>query len=74
MKKAWIDVKSFMTIVLTIAFVIFTFMRLITGEQFYNIFLMVAAFYFGTQYQKNVASKNAENTEKSSNESILPDK
>lgn len=72
MKKAWNDVKSFMTIVLTIAFVIFTFMKLITGEQFYNIFLTVAAFYFGTQYQKNVASQNAENTEKTGNDSILP--
>lgn len=55
MKKAWNDVKSFVTIILVIAFVILTFMRIITGEQFYSIFQIVIAFYFGTQYQKLVA-------------------
>ena len=52
MKKAWNDVKSFVTIIFAIAFVIFTFMRIITGEQFYSIFQIIIAFYFGTQYQK----------------------
>lgn len=56
MKKAFNDVKSFVTIIFSIAFVIFTFMRLITGEQFYSIFQIIIAFYFGTQYQK-VATK-----------------
>ena len=42
-------------IILVIAFVILTFMRIITGEQFYSIFQIVIAFYFGTQYQKLVA-------------------
>lgn len=55
MKKAWEDVKSFVTILLAIAFVVFTFMRIITGEQFYSIFQIVIAFYFGTQYQKLVS-------------------
>ncbi len=54
MKKAWNDVKSFVTIIFAIAFVIFTFMRIITGEQFYSIFQIIIAFYFGTQYQKMV--------------------
>ena len=54
MKKAWQDVKSFVTILFAIAFVIFTFMRIITGEQFYSIFQIIIAFYFGTQYQKMV--------------------
>lgn len=53
-KKAWQDVKSFVTILFAIAFVIFTFMRIITGEQFYSIFQIIIAFYFGTQYQKMV--------------------
>lgn len=57
MKKAWNDIKSFVTVIMTVAFVILTFMRLITGEQFYNIFLTVIAFYFGTQYQKNIGNK-----------------
>lgn len=56
MKKAFNDVKSFVTIIFAIAFVIFTFMRIITGEQFYSIFQIIIAFYFGTQYQK-VATK-----------------
>jgi DMSO/TMAO reductase YedYZ heme-binding membrane subunit len=54
MKKAWQDVKSFVTIIFAIAFVIFTFMKIITGEQFYSIFQIIIAFYFGTQYQKMV--------------------
>lgn len=49
-----IDVKSIVTILFAIAFVIFTFMRIITGEQFYSIFQIIIAFYFGTQYQKMV--------------------
>ena len=56
MKKAYNDVKSFVTIIFAIAFVIFTFMRIISGEQFYSIFQIIIAFYFGTQYQK-LASK-----------------
>lgn len=52
MKKAWQDVKSFVTILLAIAFVVFTYMRIITGEQFYSIFQVVIAFYFGTQFEK----------------------
>lgn len=54
MRKAWQDVKSFVTILFAIAFVVFTFMRIITGEQFYSIFQIIIAFYFGTQYQKMV--------------------
>lgn len=54
MKKAMNDVKSFVTIIFAIAFVIFTFMRIITGEQFYSVFQIIIAFYFGTQYQKLV--------------------
>lgn len=60
MKKMWDDVKSFVTILLTIAFVIFTFMRIITGEQFYSIFQIIIAFYFGTQYQKLIEEKKKE--------------
>ena len=60
MKKAWQDVKSFVTILFAIAFVVFTFMRIITGEQFYSIFQIIIAFYFGTQYQKLVAKLEEE--------------
>lgn len=54
MKKALNDIKSFVTVIFAIAFVIFTFMRIISGEQFYSVFQIIIAFYFGTQYQKNV--------------------
>lgn len=55
MKKAWADVKSFVTVLFAIAFVVFTFMRITTGEQFYSLFQIIIAFYFGTQYQKLVS-------------------
>lgn len=54
MKKILTDVKSFVTIIMTIAFVIFTFMKIVSGEEFFSIFQIIIAFYFGTQYQKNV--------------------
>lgn len=52
MKKAWDDIKSFVTVTMTIAFIIFTFLKYISGEQFYSIFQVVIAFYFGTQFEK----------------------
>ena len=52
MKKAWDDIKSFVTVVMTIAFIVFTFMKYISGEQFYSLFQIVIAFYFGTQMEK----------------------
>lgn len=61
MKKALNDVKSFTTIIFSISFVVFTFMRIISGEQFYSIFQIIIAFYFGTQYQKNVEKKEGNN-------------
>lgn len=51
-----IDVKSIVTIVMAVAFVCLTFMSVISGDKFYDVFLMIISFYFGTQYQK----KNAE--------------
>ena len=63
MKKALKDVKSFVTILFAIAFVIFTFMQIITGEQFYSVFQIIIAFYFGTQYQKR--ANDIEEKEKS---------
>jgi hypothetical protein len=52
MKKAFDEVKSFVTITMTIAFIIFTFMRIVSGEQFYSLFQIIIGFYFGTQFQK----------------------
>lgn len=65
MKKAWNDIKSFVTIIMSIAFVVLTFLKVVSGEQFYSLFQIVIAFYFGTQYQKNDEKiKNIENKEK----------
>lgn len=63
MKKALNDVKSFTTIIFSVSFVVFTFMRIISGEQFYSVFQIIIAFYFGTQYQKNVEKKEGNNNE-----------
>lgn len=52
MKKAWNDIKSFVTVIMTIGFIVFTFLKYISGEQFFSLFQIVIAFYFGTQYEK----------------------
>ena len=51
-----IDVKSLVTIVLTILFCVLALKGTIPQEV-NNIYLMIIAFYFGTQYEK----KNKEN-------------
>lgn len=66
MKKAWNDIKSFVTVVMTIGFIVFTFLKYISGEQFYSLFQIVIAFYFGTQYEKK-KQIDVENIEKSNN-------
>ena len=51
MKKAWDEVKSFMTVVMTIAYIYLT----ITGhmtQEVQTIYLMIVSFYFGTQAEK----------------------
>lgn len=47
-----IDVKSIVTLVLTVVFSIQTLKGAVTAEQFQTIFTTVIAFYFGTQYAK----------------------
>lgn len=51
-----IDVKSIVTLALTILFCILSYKGRIPQEV-NNIYLMIIAFYFGTQYEK----KNKEN-------------
>lgn len=48
-----IDVKSIMTLALTIGFVVLTCVGEINGEQYLTIFTMIVGFYFGTQSEKN---------------------
>lgn len=47
-----VDVKSIVTLVLTVVFSIQTLKGAVTAEQFQTIFTTVIAFYFGTQYAK----------------------
>lgn len=47
-----INVKSVVTIILTIVFSILSLRKDISGEQFLMIFTTIVAFYFGTQSEK----------------------
>lgn len=53
MKKAWNDIKSFVTVTMTFAYIFLTFLGKMTSE-FQNIFIVIIAFYFGTQAEKLV--------------------
>lgn len=48
-----IDVKSLVTLFLTLIFGILALKGSVTAEQFLTVFTTIIAFYFGTQYQKN---------------------
>lgn len=48
-----INVKTIVTIALTVVFCILALKSKISGEQFLMIFTTIIAFYFGTQHEKN---------------------
>ncbi len=48
-----IDVKSIMTLLLTVVFCALALRERISGTEFLTIFTTVVAFYFGTQVEKN---------------------
>lgn len=54
-----IDVKSIVTLCLTVVFALLALRRDISAEQFLTVFTVVISFYFGTQYTK----KNKEGKE-----------
>lgn len=54
-----IDVKSIVTLILTLAFVGLSVTGAIAGDKFFEVFLMIISFYFGTQYQKNNGTEQA---------------
>lgn len=47
-----IDVKSIVTLILTIVFSYLALTHAITGQEFLTIFVVIISFYFGTQVQK----------------------
>lgn len=51
-----IDVKSIMTLLLTIVFCVLACTGVISGADFLTIFTVVVAFYFGTQSQKQATT------------------
>lgn len=52
-----IDVKSIVTLILTVTFVVLSVMGIISGDKFFEVFIMIISFYFGTQHQKNTDRK-----------------
>ena len=50
-----IDVKSLMTLALTLVFCILALCGVVTAQQYSTIFTVIVGFYFGTQAQKKAA-------------------
>lgn len=55
-----LTVKSIVTMILTAVFAVLALRGEISAEQFMQIFAVVIAFYFGTQYEK-ASQKKGEN-------------
>lgn len=58
-----IDVKSIVTILITLVFCYLSVIGNILPDQFITIFMMVISFYFGVQSGKKDGAQNAEKTE-----------
>ena len=52
-----INVKSIVTLILTVVFSYLAVEQIITGEQFLTIFTVIISFYFGTQSMKDNSDK-----------------
>lgn len=59
-----IDVKSIITILLTILFFILALLKIIEANAVITIYTTVIGFYFGTQYQKERSGYNNGNNTK----------
>lgn len=49
-----IDVKSIVTLILTLVFGYLGVRAIISPEQFLTVYTVIISFYFGTQYQKGI--------------------
>ena len=47
-----VDVKSIVTIILTVIFSVLALQDEISSEQFLTVFTVIISFYFGMQFQK----------------------
>lgn len=63
--KKLIDVKSLVTLMLTVVFCILALLNKISAEQFLTIFTVIISFYFGTQFKKNETTTTKKQEEKS---------
>lgn len=63
-----INVKSIVTILLTILFFILAIKQIIDSNAVITIYTTVIAFYFGTQFEKKGLNTNEDNTELSNKE------
>lgn len=57
-----IDVKSIMTLLLTLVFCILALIGVISGQEFITIFTVIVGFYFGTQVQKKETATSAKSS------------
>ena len=55
-----VDVKSIMTLLLTLVFCILAFRGTISGQNFQTIFTVIVGFYFGTQATKKQSEATQE--------------
>lgn len=55
-----IDVKSIITIVLTVVFGTMTLNKMIDSEKFFIVYQMIIVFYFGTQIGKKQSEDKGE--------------
>ena len=69
-----IDVKSIMTLVLTIVFCVLALKGTISGTEFLTIFTVIVGFYFGTQSQKKATKEGVapRETEEELPEYVVP--
>ena len=52
-----IDVKSIVTLCMTIVFCYLSIKGKVSSEQFLTIFTVIISFYFGTQFKKDKTNK-----------------
>jgi uncharacterized protein (DUF486 family) len=55
-----LTVKSMVTLMLTIVFAVLSLRGTITAELFMQVFIMIIAFYFGTQKQDDTKDKGTD--------------
>ena len=58
-----IDVKSILTLVLTVVFAILSVRGVISSSEFLSVFTLIIGFYFGVQHEKKNAERKGESKE-----------